>query len=109
MVDSQNPNSLTNSKEESYNIFPYCCNLDFIVDFIPNIVGNNKENQPSLNGATTSNSLVNSTIVPMVQSTPTLENSIPTVDEGLAHSFPSIEAQLEHNNIEQVSPTELVP
>ena len=95
MVDSQNPKSSTNSKEESYNIFPYCCNLDFI----PNVVGNNKENQPSLNGATTANSLINSTIVPMVQSTPTLENSIPTVDEGLAHSFPSIEAQLEHNNI----------
>lgn len=52
-VDSQILRSLINSKEESFNIFPYYCNPNFIASFIPNIVGNNEENQPSLNDITT--------------------------------------------------------
>ena len=64
-VHSQNPKSLTHSKKESSNIFPYCYNLDFIIGFILNIARNNKENQTSLNDTNTLNSHASSTLVSM--------------------------------------------
>ena len=89
----------TNKETTLSNDSFYFCNPNFIVDFIPNIVGNNKENQLSLNNATTSTFFSNSTFIPMVPYTSTLENSIPTVDEGLTHSSPSTEAKFEYDDI----------
>ena len=86
-IDSQNPRSLTKFEEESYNIFPYYCNIGFVANYISNIIGNNEENQPSLNGTTNLTSLINSTSILMAPSTITLDNSIPTIDECLARAF----------------------